>query len=399
MIRTDDKNKTNILKAVNMQLKNLREQGHTEDGEIFAIQAVLADLQHAISVFTRLKDEWTDRLPINPCFTDEEWEEAATEVAIPSVDAAYLPTGTCTMDAPAYRELCANVQSRQLELATLLTGIKEYLSDPPKEKLEAFYNTLITDYAERFKEKERKKLWRKIRDAADDEEKLEILQMLKEERRRVFMESGFLGIKAGKLSVRKYKTDEERLQAAHDSFFLASGKPKVKAVWKYIFFHKAELKDAQVRAWLHYDLMLKIIDEEAAYKSADAKQTPAEGEGQARVVAEMGEALKTLYLPRCYTLLAKGYDAAWVDTFVDSLLASEHAASLCADWQVDKKRPQVVAAMLGLLVEANAIQGGNAEIARVYNGGKDDRTFAKYVGNGRKSDYADWAMDYDLKQE
>jgi hypothetical protein len=173
----------------------------------------------------------------------------------------------------------------------------------------------------------------------------------------------------------------------------------VKAVWKYIFFHKAELKDAQVRAWLHYDLMLKIIDEEAAYKSADAKQTPAEGEGQARVVAEMGEALKTLYLPRCYTLLARGYDAAWVDTFVDRLLASEHAASLCADWQVDKKRPQVVAAMLGLLVEANAIQCGNAEIARVYNGGKDDRTFAKYVGNGRKSDYADWAMDYDLKQE
>ena len=250
-----------------------------------------------------------------------------------------------------------------------------------------------------FKEKERKKLWRKIRDAADDEEKLEILQMLKEERRRVFMESGFLGIKAGKLSVRKYKTEEERLQAAHDSFFLASGKPKVKAVWKYIFFHKAELKDAQVRAWLHYDLMLKIIDEEAAYKSADPKQAPAEGEGQARVVAEMGEALKTLYLPRCYSLLAQGYDAAWVETFVDSLLASEHAASLCADWQVDKKRPQVVAAMLGLLVEANAIQGGNAEIARVYNGGKDDRTFAKYVGNGRKSDYADWAMDYDLKQE
>ena len=399
MIKTDDKNKISLLKAVNTQLKNLREQGHTENGEVFPIQAVLADLQHVISVFASLKDEWTDRLPINACFTDEEWEEAAADVAIPSVDANHLPTEACMLDAQAYRQLCATLQARQLELSALLTGIKEFLSDPPKEKLEAFYNTLLTDYAERYKEKEQKKLWRKIRDAADYDEKLEILQMLKDERRRAFMESGFLAIKANKLSNRKYSTEEERLQAAHDSFFLASGKPKVKAVWKYIFFHKAEMKDAQVRAWLHYDLMLKIIDEEVAYDSSDPKQQPAEGEGQARVLAEMAEALKTLYLPRCYTLLAKGYDAAWVNTFVDELLGSEHAAPLCADWQVDKKRPQVVAAMLGLLVEANAIQCGNAEIARVYNGGKDDRTFAKYVGNGRKSDYADWAMDYGMKQE
>jgi hypothetical protein len=84
-----------------------------------------------------------------------------------------------------------------------------------------------------------------------------------------------------------------------------------------------------------------------------------------------------------------------VNTFVDNLLKSEHGNALCADWQVDKKRPQVVALVLGLLVEAEALRGSNAELARMYNKGNDDRTFAKYISNGRRSLYADWAGEYD----
>ncbi|MBR5607458.1 MAG: hypothetical protein IKW44_03640, partial [Bacteroidaceae bacterium] len=61
------------------------------------------------------------------------------------------------------------------------------------------------------------------------------------------------------------------------------------------------------------------------------------------------------------------------------------------------KRPQVVATVLGLLVEADARKGSNAEVARMYNKGNDDRTFAKYVGNGRRSDYAEWATDYAMQ--
>lgn len=390
MIQRDDKNKMTILKAVNGQLKNLREQRHTENGEIFAIQTVLADMQHAVSVFRKLKEEWTERLPMNGLMSEDEWEEAATEIAMPSVDANYQPMEGSDFDVEHYKELCARLQGIQSDFSALLTDIKELLSNPTKEKLEAFYNTLLEVYEQKFGEKEKRKLWKKIRDASDNDEKLEILQMLKDECRTAFMESGFLQIKASKLSTRKYRTEEERLQAAYDSLFLSEGQPNVRAVRKYIFFHKAEMKEAPIKAWLHYDLMLKIIAQETVY----GQPAP---EARKDTSAEMAEALKTLYLPRCYTLLAEGYDVKWVEKFVDDLLRSEHGSSLCADWEVDKKRPQVVATVLGLMVEANAIQRGNAEIARVYRG-EDDRTFAKYVGNGRRSDYAEWATDYAMQQ-
>lgn len=390
MIQRDDKNKMTILKAVNGQLKNLREQRHTENGEVLAIQTVLADMQHAVSVFRKLKEEWTERLPMNALMSEDEWEEAANEIALPSVDFTYQPMEGSDFDVEHYKELCARLQGLQNDFSALLTDIKELLSNPTKEKLEVFYNTLLADYEQKFGEKEKRRLWKKIRDASDNDEKLEILQMLKDECRSAFMESGFLQIKASKLSTRKYKTEEERVQAAYSSLFLSEGQPNARAVRKYIFFHKAEMKDAQVKAWLHYDLMLKIIAQETVY----GQPAPEAGKDTS---AEMAEALKTLYLPRCYTLLAEGYDTKWVEKFVDDLLRSEHGSSLCADWEVDKKRPQVVATVLGLMVEANAIQRGNAEIARVYRG-EDDRTFAKYVGNGRKSDYADWATDYAMQQ-
>ena len=390
MIRRDEKDKTNILKAVNLQLKNLREQRHTESGEIFAIQAVWADLQQAVSVCRTLKEEWTDRLPVNAFLTEDEWEELAADILIPSADATYLPTEGGLMSPEAYRALCASLKSSQEELSALITDIKELLSHPAKEKLEAFYNDLLADYEQKWKVKEKRKVWRKIRDASDTEEKQEMLQTLMEDARRTFLESGFLTIKANGFSPRKHKTEEERIQAAYDSLVNADGKPNLRAVRKYIFFHKAELKDAQVKAWLHYDLMLKIVAEEMAYSRHEAEASKDD-------LGEMAEALKTLYLPRCYALLAEGRDAAWVGTFVDDLLKSKHGSALCADWQMEKKRPQVVATVLGLLVEADAMKGSNAEVARMYNKGNDDRTFAKYVGNGRRSDYAEWATDYAMQ--
>ena len=160
MIRRDEKDKTNILKAVNLQLKNLREQRHTESGEIFAIQAVWADLQQAVSVCRTLKEEWTDRLPVNAFLTEDEWEEMAADILIPSADAAYLPTQGGLMSPEAYRALCASLKSSQEELSALITEIKELLSHPAKEKLEAFYNDLLADYEQKWKVKEKRKVWR-----------------------------------------------------------------------------------------------------------------------------------------------------------------------------------------------------------------------------------------------
>ena len=460
-----------ILKAVNLQLKNLREQRHTENGEIFAIQAVMADMVQAIRVFGTLKRAWTQHLPYCSYLTEDEWEETAMEINRTCIDISCRTAGTTdegmfegfdertretvtyeiglefwerpvsTLIAPEYfarlagvlaqlqadgfavtdqdletfrhyafdsfyldeeeyimhddearyKALCTALRCLQTVLSTLLTDIKELLSHPSKEKLEAFYNFLLADYEQRFRAKEQKELWRKIRDASDTEEKMEIIQMLTDDARKRLVESGFLSIKASGLSTSKYPTEEERVQAAYDALMQPDGKPNVKAVRKYIFFHRSELKNTQVRAWFRYDLFLKLVAEEMAYGKPEH---PKAEQMVPNRKDEMAQALKTLYLPRCYALLAQGHDAAWVETFVDRLLQSEHGDALCADWQVEKKRQQVVATVLGLLVEAEALQGSNAEVARMYNKGEDDRTFAKYVGNGRRSDYVDWATDY-----
>lgn len=469
MIRQNDINKLTLLRTVGLQLNDLRIQQHTQCGEIFAIQSVLAELLHAIHVFGDLKEKWTDHLPYDSLMTEEEWEEMAAEIKKPCVDADYYPTtsyeegvhthmdmetgeeqeyvvdfdfwerptttvvspeyfsrlvrameelhaggyavekdtlkrvsryalddfSSCALcdDEARYLALCMALQSFQNVLSALLIDIKELLSHPAKEKLEMFYNWLLTDYERKFKAKEQKKMWKKIRDASSREEKLEMLQVMKDECRRTFMESGFLTIKAGSFSNRKCRTEDERLQAAYDSFFQPDGLPNVKAVRKYIFFHKTEMKPVQVKAWFHYDLMLKIMADEIAYEAAGQKKEETGEKKEGSIRTDMADALKTIYLPRCYALLADGYGADWVNDFVDALLKSEHGDALCADWTVDNKRPQVVAAMFGLLAEADALQGSNAMIARTYKG-TDDRTFAKYVGNGRNSDYAEWAREY-----
>jgi len=462
MIRENDIDRLKFLREIAHRVQSLREQQHTQCGEIFAIQSLLADLMQAIRLFGELKEQWTELLPYDSLMTEEEWEEMASVIKKPCVDADFYPTtsdeeGVHTLmdmetceeheyvvdfefwqrptttvvspeyftrlarameelhaggyaveketvervcrysalysDEARYMALCMALQSFQHALSALLVDIKELLSHPAKEKLEDFYNRLLADYEQKFKAKEQKKMWKKIRDASSREEKLEMLQVMKDECRRTFMESGFLTIKAGSFSSRKYQTEEERLQAAYDSFFYPEGLPNVKAVRKYVFFHKSEMKPAQVKAWFHYDLMLKIMAEETAYEAAGQKQEEAAEKDAGSLLADMGDALKSIYLPRCYALLAEGYDAAWVNDFVDALLKSKHGHALCADWAVDIKRPQVVAAMFGLLAEADALQGSNALIARTYKG-TDDRTFAKYVGNGRNSDYAEWAREY-----
>lgn len=470
MMKTENIYKIELLRSVVLQMENLRSQKHTECGKIFAMQAVMADMLRAIREFGKLKEKWTERLPYDSYFTEEEWECMAVQIRLQCVDAMDFPhaaehegmqtsfnfetneeveyeveyefyerpittviapdyfvrlvramekllaegyavqedcvndirhyalDGFYDWEAPVsnndearYAALCLSLKAMQEALATLITDIRELLSHPAKEKLEALYNHLLTVYEKRFKAQEQNGVWKKIRDASDHDEKLEMLQVMKDESCREFMESGFLDIKAGSLSASRYTTPEARRQAAYDSFFLPDGHPRVKAVRKYIFFHKSEMQPDQVKAWFQYDLMLKIIAEEMAYKKPSPPKSVPEAKKSA--ADEMASVLKTVYLPRCYGELAVGYDSDWVESFVDALMTSVHGAALAADWSVDKKRQQVVATVFGLLSVAGAMTCSNAQIARAYKGG-EDRTFAKYVGNGRNSDYADWAREY-----
>ena len=92
MIRENDIDRLKFLREIAHRVQSLREQQHTQCGEIFAIQSLLADLMQAIRLFGELKEQWTERLPYDSLMTEEEWEEMASVIKKPCVDIGFYPT-------------------------------------------------------------------------------------------------------------------------------------------------------------------------------------------------------------------------------------------------------------------------------------------------------------------
>lgn len=92
----------------------------------------------------------------------------------------------------------------------------------------------------------------------------------------------------------------------------------------------------------------------------------------------------------------KKYDAAWIEKFVSALLASEHQQELLAIWQDADKRLTLKGNIIGCLNKAGIIDGSDLSIAAAIMQGqeKDNKTFASYMGRGRKRPFFDWICGY-----
>ena len=92
----------------------------------------------------------------------------------------------------------------------------------------------------------------------------------------------------------------------------------------------------------------------------------------------------------------KKYDHAWIEKFVSALLASEHQQELLAIWQDADKRLTLKGNIIGCLNKAGIIDGSDLSIAAAIMQGqeKDNKTFASYMGRGRKRPFFDWICGY-----
>ena len=90
------------------------------------------------------------------------------------------------------------------------------------------------------------------------------------------------------------------------------------------------------------------------------------------------------------------YDDAWIEKFVSDLLASEYQQELLEIWKDADKRLTLKGNIIGCLKMAGVIDGSDLGIAAALLNGsdKENKTFAIYMGKGRKMSFCDWTCDY-----
>lgn len=93
----------------------------------------------------------------------------------------------------------------------------------------------------------------------------------------------------------------------------------------------------------------------------------------------------------------KVYGEAWTDAFVEALMASEYGEQVAREWnnggRLDKCT-QIKGYVLGLLADEGVLKGSYNAIAEVVNLMENSRSFAKYMGGGKKQSYALWVKEY-----
>ena len=90
------------------------------------------------------------------------------------------------------------------------------------------------------------------------------------------------------------------------------------------------------------------------------------------------------------------YNASWVEQFVKALLASEYRQMLLDIWQDADKRLTLKGNIIGCLKMAGVVGGSDLGIAGAISSGseRDIKTFATYIGKGKRQQFCDWICRY-----
>ena len=91
------------------------------------------------------------------------------------------------------------------------------------------------------------------------------------------------------------------------------------------------------------------------------------------------------------------YDEQWTDNFIAGLMGSEWKDNIARDWAIKGKREkktQIKGHIIGLLVDAGVIKGSYQSVAAQAGVTDNDRTFARYMGEGKKQPFSGWVEEY-----
>lgn len=88
------------------------------------------------------------------------------------------------------------------------------------------------------------------------------------------------------------------------------------------------------------------------------------------------------------------YTVGWRNTFVDSLMASEHGEEIARNWAKEDKHNKIMAHVIGTLADAGVFTGTYNAISKKVDIMRNYRSFSKYMSGGKQQPYALWVKQY-----
>ena len=168
-------------------------------------------------------------------------------------------------------------------------------------------------------------------------------------------------------------------------------------IYKELYQHCIEkLSKEQRMAIYEYDEQLKMVHKDMAALKPELAQylTKNEEADTFGIVNSLTRLMQQAWFKEFRT--DPKYDHAWIEKFVSDLLASEHQQELLTIWQDADKRLTLKGNIIGCLRMAGVIDGSDLGIATALLNGtvRENKTFANYMGRGKKMVFCDWICNY-----
>jgi len=171
---------------------------------------------------------------------------------------------------------------------------------------------------------------------------------------------------------------------------------------KYIQNHYYDFSDTQLQAIFELDMKLYLIHQEMARLNPElvnVLQPTQTGTLENTTLFAPYNTITRMLQQDWFDAVSvdkEKYTIMWRDELVSSLMKSEIGSIIADEWQIASKRPQLKAAVVYGLKKAGVIQGSDLGIASAIVGddNTDSKTFAVYMGRGKKGDIADWIFNY-----
>ena len=172
--------------------------------------------------------------------------------------------------------------------------------------------------------------------------------------------------------------------------------PKRDKLLKYVLKHKDILTVDHIRAVFKFDNVMMLIHQDMVKIKPELAQylTTNESPNVFGIVNSLTRLMQQDWFKEFRT--DPKYGDAWIENFVSELLASDHRQELLTIWQDPDKRPTLKGNIIGCLKMAGVIDGSDLGIATALLNGsdKENKTFAIYMGKGKKMSFCDWTCDY-----
>ena len=172
--------------------------------------------------------------------------------------------------------------------------------------------------------------------------------------------------------------------------------PKRGLIRKHVLKHFDELNGEYISALFRLEKLLTLMHQDMVKMKPELAQylTTNESPNVFGIVNSLTRLMQQDWFKQFRT--DPKYGDIWIEKFVSELLASEYQQELLEIWKDADKRLTLKGNIIGCLNKAGIIKGSDLSIAAAIMQGqdKDNKTFASYMGRGRKRPFFDWICEY-----